>query len=718
MKQRAHLDSHGNKARTRPRTRVRAAGEVRPGLRIGIDVGGTFTDLMLVDERTGKTDVLKIPSTPLDPSEGIVTALRMALARAGLPARSVNFLAHGTTVTTNAVLEGKLADAGLITTAGYRDILEIGRQTRQGLNLYDFRARKADALVPRRHRLEVNERLLSDGSVLRPLDLAEVQTAAEALVAAGCSAIAICFLHSYLNPVHERAAAAFIRDHFPNVFVSVSHEVSREYREFERFCTTALDASLLPVIAEYIRRFRSRLTSLGTASHGYLMQSSGGLVSLKEAEQQAVKTLFSGPSAGVIGAVQQATKSGRENLITFDMGGTSTDVCLVVNGKPSVSQMRRIAGYPVRTASLDVHSIGAGGGSIARVDAGGLLKVGPQSAGAVPGPACYGRGGEYPTVTDANVLLGRVSPDSLLDGEMPIKRSLAYDAIRRHVADPLGVDPVFAASGILRVVAANMMRAVRVVSIERGFDPRNFALVAFGGAGPQHAAALAGELSIPIVIVPESPGILCAAGLLGSENQTNLVRTRVLLAGDENLDQMVSIFAELEQEGQSWLQREGIPENAQHTDRSVDMRYRRQNYELTVPISDLPFTPKGLQLAVARFHELHRHTYGTAAPAEPVQLVSYRLTARDRRPLLVSSSFSGTGERAERAQAAKRLVYFDEVASFIDCPIRRRDELSAGDHFAGPLIVEQMDATTVVPPGQYLQVDQVGNLVIGADLTK
>ncbi|MBI3979083.1 MAG: hydantoinase/oxoprolinase family protein [Chloroflexi bacterium] len=681
-------------------------------VRIGIDVGGTFTDLAIADEATGNTQVFKLPTTPADPSVGILAGITQALELRELAAGDVSYLAHGTTVATNALLEGKAAPVGLVTTGGCRDLLELGRQARQGMNLYDLKAQKPRPLVPRRFRLEVRERLLADGSVHRPLDLDEVAAAVGQLVQAGLGSIAVCFLHAYANPTHEQAAAARIRERYPDIFVTTSHAVAPEFREFERFTTTVLDAALRPVMTAYLDRFAAGLKELGVTSPGFLMQSNGGVVSLSGGDCQAVKTIASGPSAGVMGAIHAAGKSGQSSLITFDMGGTSTDVCLVRDGEPASVQLRLVGGYPVRTPMLDVHSIGAGGGSIARVDGGGLLKVGPQSAGADPGPACYGRGGEYPTVTDANVLLHRLNPEHLLGGRMAIDRARAEAAIRRYVAEPLGIDPVTAAAGILRVVNAGMMRAIRVVSVEKGFDPRDFALVGFGGAGPLHATAVARDLNIPLVVVPERPGILCAMGLLVSDRRTDFVRTHLLPATAASLDRANAAFVLLEQEGRAWLERQGVPPEDRAIERSIDMRYHRQNYELTIPVADHPLHEADLAALLDRFHRRHQQVYGLSAPGEPVQLVSFRVVARGRARPLATTPPQSLGARKMAAPVEQRPVSFGEAGAFVSCPVYDRDRLEPHQQLVGPAIVEQMDSTTVIHPGQRLLVDEHRNLII------
>ncbi|MGH2949232.1 MAG: hydantoinase/oxoprolinase family protein, partial [Solirubrobacteraceae bacterium] len=547
--------------------------------RLGVDVGGTFTDLALWDEARGRLSVFKLPSVPASPEDGILAGLSAIAAREGLTPADLGFVAHGTTVATNALLEGRGARTALLTTRGFRDLLEIARQKRP--DLYDLQADKPRPLVPRDLRLEVRERLLPDGTVREKIRLEDVREALDRLAArADVEAIAVCFLYSFLDPAHERLAAEEIRARRPGAWVALSSEVSPEFREYERLSTTVVNACLGPAISCYVRRFGEEVRRLGVPEAPYINQSNGGIISIASAAAQPVRTLLSGPSAGVMGAAWVARAAGVGSLITFDMGGTSTDVARVEGGEPVIASERTIAGHPVRIPALEIESVGAGGGSVAWVDSGGALKVGPESAGAAPGPACYGRGGTRPTVTDANVLLGRLSGAHLLDGGMTLHPELAAGAVDRLAAS-LGVSRLDAARGILSVVQTNMLGAIRVVSVRKGYDPRDYTMVAFGGAGPLHAAALARDLGIGQVLVPPAPGILCALGLLVEPLRLDLVRTRVaLLDGPDN--DLEHPFEELEEEARAWLNREGVAPARRRIARAFDLRYLGQNFELRV----------------------------------------------------------------------------------------------------------------------------------------
>ena len=509
--------------------------------------GGTFTDVCLVDATTGDVRVWKVPSTPDDPSRaiahGVVEGLREAAEAA--PA-AVDYFGHGTTVATNALIQHRGADTGLITTEGFRDLLEIGRQRRP--HLYDLQADKPRVLVPRARRHEVRERLRHDGRVEAPLDLAQVREAARALRTAGAQSIAVCFLYCYVDPRHEQAARRIVEEECPGAFVTCSHEVAPEFREYERLSTVVVNAYLGPVLAGYLERLGPRLREVGITAPPHITQSNGGVMSFETARAQPVRSVLSGPATGVVGGLEVGRAAGLRDLITFDMGGTSTDVSLIADGRPKLAGEMEVHGYPLKTPALDIHTVGAGGGSIAFVDSGGLLKVGPRSAGAAPGPVCYGLGNEEPTVTDANVVLGTLNPEHLLGGRMKIDRARAEAAIERLGAR-LGLDVMTTAQGIVSIVTANMARAIRVISVQRGHDPREYALVAFGGAGPLHAARLARELEIPRILVPRHPGILCALGLLLSDLRTDYARTRLLTVDDGAMPAMAETFAELTRAG-------------------------------------------------------------------------------------------------------------------------------------------------------------------------
>ena len=676
---------------------------------IGVDVGGTFTDLALWDDERGALAVFKLPSVPHDPALGILDGIRALIAREGVLPEQLTFVAHGTTVATNALLEGKGARTGLVTTRGFRDLLEIARQKRP--HLYDLQADKPLPLVPRFLRKEVRERLAWDGATVEKLSLDDVREALDALQAEDIEALAVCFLYSFVDPTHERLVEAEIRARLPSVFVSLSADVSPEFREYERLSTTVINAYLGPLVSRYLQRFGDEVGRLGIQHPPYVNQSNGGIISVTAAAEQPVRTLLSGPSAGVMGAAWVSAGAGVASIITFDMGGTSTDVARVEDGRPVIGAQRTIAGYPVRIPSLEIETVGAGGGSIAWVDSGGALRVGPQSAGAHPGPACYGRGGTLPTVTDANVVLGRLSATQLLDGRMAVRRELAEAAIG-GLATQLGASVLETARGIVSVVQTNMLGAIRVVSVRKGYDPRGYTLVAFGGAGPLHAAALARDLGIERVLIPPAPGILCALGLLVAPLRLDLVRTRVALLDAMTEAELARGFDDLEQQASAWLDRENVPPRRRRLARAFDMRYVGQNFELTVtpPAGAAPLDAEALR---AEFLREHERVYGYAAPDEPVQIVALRLTAFGDRelPPMPALAAAATADPKE-ARIGERAVYDEEARDFLATPIYRRERLRAGHRLPGPAIVEQMDSTTVILGGQEALVDERANLVI------
>lgn len=679
------------------------------GYRLGIDVGGTFTDLALLDEESGLLVVGKVPSVPADPSEGILNGIVRILAEAGVSPGRVTYLAHGTTVSTNTLLQRRGAKTGLITTRGFRDLLEIARQRRP--SLYDLHAPKPAPLIPRSLRREVTERVLADGSVRVPLDLAEVERELQNLRREGIEALAICFLYAYVSPDHERRVLERARQLLPGAFCSASHEVLPEFREYERLSTTVVNAYLGPAMAGYIGAFRRRVAELGILPVPYINQSNGGTIQIEEAATAPVRTLLSGPSAGVAGAAWLAAKVGVSSLVTFDMGGTSTDVSFVSGGRPTLAFERDIAGIPIRIPALDIHTIGAGGGSIAWRDSGGALMVGPQSAGADPGPASYGRGGTAPTVTDANLFLGRLSPKGLLGGEMSLDLAKAQQAIA-ELGEALGLSPLDTARGILSVVNANMARALRLVTVQRGVDPTRLALLPFGGAGPLHAGALARELGIPTILVPSGPGILCALGLLVEDLRADAVRTWVGRLDPDSLGPLDRIFRELEAGATEWLDRERVPSERRQLSRWLDLRYEGQNYELLVPVPDEVWREQSVAALRRQFLQAHEETYGFASEDEPIQVVNLRLVARGLPDPPELPRQKPGGPDPSRAIVGRRPVDFLDAGGTLDCPVYDRVRLAAGNRLAGPAVIEQFDSTTVLHPGQEARVDELGFLVV------
>ena len=677
--------------------------------RLGIDTGGTFTDLALVDDATGDARLYKLSSTPADPSEAILQGIREILLASDLKVGELAYLGHGTTVATNAVIEGRVATTALFATDGFRDVIEIARQRRP--DLYNLDIDKPKPLAPRELRIDIRERLLADGSILVPLDEEQVRRVVREVRSKGVTAIAVCFLHSYLNPVHERRVKQIVKEEYPECAVSLSCEILPEFREYERFITTVMNAALVPLMSSYLGRLETKVRAEGLRVSPRIIQSSGGVIGCAGAGERPVNTLFSGPSAGVIGAAHVCNMAGYPDIITFDMGGTSTDVCLVQAGNPLITNQRIIARFPVKCPTLDVHSVGAGGGSVGYVDSGGFLKVGPRSAGARPGPACYGLGGTEPTVTDANVVLGLQNRQYLLGGRMPIQAGLAETAVTRKVGEPLGMDLITAAQGMLRVVNSNIIRAIRVISVEQGYDPRRFTLVAFGGGGPLHAAQLARDLGMPTVLVPESPGVLCALGLLVADLRVDFGRTFVAPCAHPDLGRLNAAYGELEAQVNAWLEREQAVPQDTVVQRSADMHFIGQDYELPVEVPAGELTQASMDLLMQRFHATHEEVHGYAPPDQPISIMALRITARSAvsRPRFKRSEPGDPSPKP--AFAGMRQVYFED-GGMVECPLYDRARLSPGNKLEGPAIVEQMDSTTVILAGQRAEIDPYRNILI------
>lgn len=680
--------------------------------RVGVDSGGTFTDVCMFDETDGAIAVWKVSSTPDDPSRGIAAGVEQGLetcagGRASLG--DVAYFGHGTTVATNALIQHRGARVGLITTAGFRDLLEIGRQKRP--SLYDLHAEKPPTLVPRRLRFEVAERLLHTGAVDTPLDTDAVRAAALALREAGVDAVAICFLYAFINPEHERQARDIVAEVLPDAFLCASHEIAPEFREFERLSTATVNAYLGPIMHRYLNRLLTRLDDLGMPALPHLTQSNGGVAGFEAAALTPVRAVLSGPSTGVVAAEAIGRQAGFPDIITFDMGGTSSDVALMTGGAIQQANESIVHGYPIKAPMLDIHTVGAGGGSIAQIDSGGLLKVGPQSAGADPGPVCYGLGSTEPTVTDANIVLQVLNPTHLLGGRMAVRRDLAVEAITA-MADRLGLGVMETAQGIISVVTANMARAIRVISVQRGHDPRDYALMAFGGAGPLHAVRLAQELDIRRVLVPRNPGILCAMGLLLTDLRADFAATRLMPLEEGSVAAMQAAVDHVAAQAQDWFAHEAIAPEDRRLSLTVDLRYEGQNYELSVPLPDGPVSAATVAALQAGFEREHERLYGFLAEGEQINCVTFRAGALG---LVRKAQLAARPPGSEAANAAidgSRRIWFPEAADFVESPIYARDRLQPGMAFAGPAVVEQMDTTTLVPPGVQVRVDAWDNLIM------
>ena len=670
---------------------------------VGIDVGGTFTDLLAIDPASNEVRLAKVPTTVENQAIGFMAAL----AAASLDPALLQAVVHGTTTTTNALLERKIARVGLITTKGFRDVLELGRRTRP--QPYGLRG-TFRPVIDREVRLEVPERMDADGKILTPLDEEAVAGAAKALLAAGCEAVVIHFLHSYINPAHERRAAEIVRGLWSNAYVTAGHVILSEYREYERGVTAAVNASVQPVLDRYLSRLRTELKAKGFDRDLLVMQGNGGTISSQLIAEAAVNTVMSGPASGVMAAAYTGRASGHPNLITYDMGGTSTDVGLIENAVPQVSGELEIEyAMPIHVPMVDVHTIGAGGGSIASVDAAGMLRVGPESAGARPGPICYGRGGAEPTITDANLVLGRLNPDKLLGVDHPVTLDHVRDLMREKVGQRLGLDAESAAAAVLRIANDRMAGAVRLVSLSRGHDPRDFALFAFGGAGPLHATALARELGIPTVLVPARPGITNALGCVVADLRHDYVRTvnKPLSAVDDAT--VARIYAEQAAEGEATIGREGVPVRELRRVLSADMQFQGQSHILSVGVDSADIGVAGLHKA---FAAAYWRRFGIELAEIPPVLVNLHTAVIGVRPEISLSALAAT-DRAPALAAAKlgtRRVWFSD--GWHETPVYVREKLPLDATLEGPAILEQLDCTTVVEPGDTVRQDGLGNLLI------
>jgi N-methylhydantoinase A len=677
---------------------------------VGVDTGGTFTDLVAFEPLTGELRTIKVPSVPADPSSAVINALD-ELFRNGLAPREIGFLVHGTTVATNAVLESAGVRAGLLITRGFRAVYEARGWVRPDpIELLDTFFRKPPLLVPQSRTEEIPERMDYRGTVLEPLDEQAVRAAARRLKARGVQAVAVCYLFSFRNPLHEERTAEILAEEEPAWRISLSSRVLPVIREYPRLSTTVVDAYVGPIMERYLINLDRRLKERGiTTPQIFLMQSNGGLMRITMGARFPNQTLTSGPAAGVVAGAALARGTGRRNFVTLDIGGTSTDISVIADARASETSSGRIAGQDIGTPMLAVHTLGAGGGTVAWIGRDGLMKVGPQSAGAVPGPACYGRGGTAPTVTDANLILGALGTKSVLGGRMALDRKLAEQAIM-DVARPLGLDLVTAAAGIVKIVNTNMAVDLRLAFQSRGEDPRRFALLAFGGAGPLHAAYLARDLGIPEVVVPLHPGLTSAMGLLQTDVRHLYLRSAVGLLSSYPLDEINAIFAELRRQAMDDVSEEGLDVTQLRLKQQIDLRYLHQGYHLTVDGPDGEITQTHKQPIKAAFDDLHRRTYGASAPEEDAELVTLRVVSEVPVPHLRLPRIAAG--RVADARIDERPLYDLTTAEFANAYVYDRARLGADDRIAGPAIVEQYDSTTVVLADQALTVDDFGNLLI------
>lgn len=671
-------------------------------VRIAVDIGGTFTDLECHDARSGLSHSLKAPTTPHDPSVGLIDAVTQAAARFGFAPGDVGLLIHGTTIATNAVLTRALPPAALIATAGFQDVLEIGRHARA--DIYALRGPDAAPLIPRRRRFGVHERIGADGAVVAPLDPASLAAAVQAVAQSGAVACAVALLNAFVQPAHEAAVRDALLARAPDLAVTCSHEVSPEIREFERTATTALNALLIPVMRAYVERLVARLAAAGIDAPLYLVQSNGGVIDPADAARLPVRLLLSGPSGGVLAAETLAARLGFADVAAVDMGGTSYDVAIIHDGRRATVAQGAVDGLPVRAPMVDMRTIGAGGGSIVSVE-GGRLTVGPRSAGADPGPVCYGRGGDAPTVTDANLVLGRLEASRFLGGRFGLDAEGARAALQRRVADPLDLPLDQAAAGVLAVLVTRLAGAIRLSLFERGLDPRGFALMSYGGAGGLHAIEVAQELGMEVALFPRDPSTFSAHGLLQSDIAIELAQSRLTPLSDGAAPVIAALAAPLMAQGAARLEAARAPAEGRALRLSADLRYRGQAFELMLPLDGPPQGDADLAALRARFHALHRERFSFDDPGETVELVTLRLTALGA----LGGAGAGAPRQASPHPAGRRRVHLG--GAWVEAAVLRQEALGPGARVAGPALIEQDYTTLALPAGWTLMVAPGGDMV-------
>lgn len=693
--------------------------------RVGADIGGTFTDLIVVDSETGQFSIGKVLTTPDDPSRAVEEALTETLHAFGVQPNEVQHLIHGTTLVTNAMIERKGAKTALLTTQGFRDSIEIGRETRY--DLYDLMLEQPKPLVPRYLRFDVPQRTLSDGSTYQELDTAYIERLALELVEHGLEAVAIVFLHSFTNPEAERAARATLQKVAPHLRVSISSEVVPEIREFERASTTIANVYVQELVEKYLRGLETRLERMGFEGNFYLMLSSGGIATVDTTVRHPVRLLESGPAAGALAANAYGLATGHSDLISFDMGGTTAKICVIDDGKPLIAhqfevdriyRFKKGSGLPIKIPVIELIEIGTGGGSIARVDALGLLKVGPDSSGADPGPVCYGRGGTEPTVTDANLILGYLDPAYFLGGKMSLELENARQIIKEKIGDPLGLSIEDAAWGIYQIANENMANAARVHALERGKDPRRFPLFAFGGAGPVHAYRIGLSLGSPLLLAPLGAGVMSTVGFLSAPLAFDFVRSSPVELNSIDWDHANSLLREMEAEGQALLTESGVASEEIIHQREVDMRYVGQGHEIRVPLPTGELNEQHIDQIQAKFDTVYQSLYERAGPPVPLEILNWRVVSAGPKPdvrLQVtqpSTSTVGEGSKVAQTQKGSRQAYFPEAGGFTSTPIYDRYLMAPGMTFDGPAIVEERESTVIIGPNSTCHIDEHYNLVV------
>jgi N-methylhydantoinase A len=681
--------------------------------RVTVDTGGTFSDFVYLNEETGEVSISKVPSTPDDPSRAILHGIEMLIEK-GVRADDISYFCHGTTVGTNALLEGKGVSTGLLVTEGFRAVYTVGEQARPyGPAIFDVMFDKPSLLAPASATREVKERVDFRGTVLRELDEAALRQTLRGLKDEKVESIAVCLLFSFLYPKHEQRVAEIIKEEIPGCAISLSSEILPQIREYYRLSTTVINAYLQPILARYIAQLEQRLTGAGIHTRQkYIMQSNGGMSTFAAAAEKAVTTVLSGPAGGVTAGAYACRMTGMQNIITFDMGGTSCDVALIKDGEPFLSSRGKVEGRDIAVPMMDINTVSAGGGTISRVDRYGALEVGPQSAGAVPGPACYSRGGTQPAITDCNLVLGYLSVDNFLGGKMRLDADAARKAVE-SVAKPLNMSAEDTAEGIIRIIDVKMAEAIKAISTMRGHDLRDFMLLAFGGAGPVHACRIARDLGMAGVIVPLYPGVYSAIGLVMSDVKHDYIQSRMTPLSQIAPKDLSGMFDQLAKQAAADLRADGFTADKVNIQRSLDMRYAGQGYEITIPCEPETMTAEGLKALRKSFDEVHKGMFGHSAPEEPVEIVSYRVRGVGLEPPVEMPRFKPTGATLKEALRETRKVRFD--GKLVECPIYQREKLDVGLTFSGPAVLDQFDCTTVILPGQTVRVDEWKNLIVTQD---
>jgi N-methylhydantoinase A len=687
--------------------------------RAGVDIGGTFTDLLLLDEHTGEMIIGKILTTPGDPSVAVIQGLQALLGERQVDPAAVAAAIHGTTLITNAIIERKGAKTGLITTQGFRDALEIGREKRY--DIYDIFLENPQPLVPRALRREVAERLDETGRVLVPLNRMEVLDVVQDLLRDGVEALAVVLLHSFRNPAHERIVREVVESEFPSLTLALSSDVMPEIREFERTSTTVANVYVKPIARRYLTKLRTDVQRLGFRGDLYIMLSNGGITTCETASEYPIRLIESGPAAGALAASFYSQLKGLDHVISFDMGGTTAKICVIDQGQPMVTtefevarvyRFKKGSGLPVKVPVIEMIEIGAGGGSIARIDALGLLKVGPDSAGAAPGPACYGLGGSEPTVTDADLILGYLDPNYFLGGKMRLDPARAEEAIRKGVAEPLGMDLTRAAWGIHHVVNENMANAARIHLVERGRDQRRYSLIAFGGAGPMHAYHVAEKLRLRQIICPPAAGVTSAFGFLVAPMAFDFVQTYLTTLRGIDFTHLNTIFEEMETRGRALLRQAGVPEETMAVTRSADMRYLHQGFEINVPLPPGRLSADEMPRLQENFNHAYERLYKRLNPDVDVEALNWRVLVSGPRPIIQLAPATGLQVAVEATRKGQRPAYFPEISGYLECPVYDRYQLAPGMVLQGPAILEERESTVVVGPGARVEVDAYQNVVI------